>query len=615
MDNKNRDDITKSLERVKLSKSYSSEKAFDLLDKTAKGLSNIKNDTNEETNTDVVNNTEKDQKDDFQDETESTSSGEYESRLKTASNESNEVSDNVVQNEKTTSRLKTNANNNEKEGNIDNTDVSSNQPKISKSKLKTNISNKISNTFGFNENQGKLSKAVTVASKTGKGVSKVSGKITRASKDLDKAVSSDGTGRDYLKTSIKRKSTRTAKIVVNKTVINPIKKPVKKVVNKATAPLKKKLAEAFKLVVKKAITLLLSAISAISEFILPLALVILIIVAISSIFSWGSATTNSYQNYMTSIQETYDKEVDDFLKDNPTGIVVGVRGSYGKIDWRVPLAIMQGTGADLSLDSSEKELFNKFKDAGLLEKHEIIEQSSTSDDGEETTTKIMVITNAGYDDYMEWINNNFSYIYSFMQKKKVSEFSSSGFNSLQLELIKSLYESDNLFDEFDKKYSDYPVKYGSNEAERNLNSDNYNSKNTLTTSGYKGQCTWYSFGRALESTGKKTPTGNAQTWLSSAVAMGYTTGSRPAPNSIAVLAGRKFGHVAYVEAYDGTSITISEGNVGNACSDDSAECSQVEYANEHANELVRTKTYSSLKAYRDASKSSGLYLVGFIYLD
>ena len=171
-----------------------------------------------------------------------------------------------------------------------------------------------------------------------------------------------------------------------------------------------------------------------------------------------------------------------------------------------------------------------------------------------------------------------------------------------------------MFDEFDNKFLDIPTKYGKNDVERNLSSDNYNSKNILTTSGFKGQCTWYSYGRALESTNKKVPSGNAYTWLSSAVAMGLDTGSYPMPNSIAVLAGRSYGHVAYVESYDGEKITISEGNVGNACSKKEANCSQVEYANQHANELVRTKTYSSLQAYKDASKSSGLYLVGFIYL-
>ncbi len=620
MDNKNRDDITKSLERAKLAKSYTSEKSFDLLDKTAKKLSNLRTDLEEDKKLEeeAKNKEQEDHKQN--DEVANTSEipkEEYESRLKTSENSSETNVNETETQENTTSRLKTNVNNESKIGE-GKEDITTPEPKVSKSKLKTCVSNKIAKTFGFTENQGKISKTVTVASKTGKGISKISGSITRASKDLDKAISSDGTGRDYLKTSVKRKTNKTVKKTINKRVINPIKKPVKKVVNKVTAPIKNKIANAIRLVMKKGIKLLLSAISAISEFILPLALVVLVVVLISSIFSWGSKTTNSYQNYMTTMQESFDKEVNEFMRENPDSLVVGVRGTYGKIDWRVPLSIMQGTGADLSLDATEKELFEKFKSAGLLEKHEIIEQTTTTGEGENqttSTTKIMVITNPGYDEYMEWINNNFSYMNSFMQKKKVTDYSSTGFNALQLELMKSLYESDNLFDEFDKKFVDYPIRYGKNDNSMNLNSDYYNSKNTLTTAGFKGQCTWFSFGRTLENTGIKMPTGNAQTWLSSAIAMGYKTGSRPAPNSVAVLAGRKYGHVAYVEAYDGTSITISEGNVGNKCSVDSSDCSQVDYAKEHANELVRTKTYSSLKEYREASKSSGLYLVGFIYTD
>lgn len=601
MDNKNRDDITKSLERSKLARNYSIEKGFDYLDKTAKVLSNLK--------TDLEEKKEEQKKKIETKETETSSENqEYNSRLKTSennlgnSNNSNDVS---------SSKLKTNIN---KQDIIDNSNSEEQKDNVVvKSRLKTGVANIVNKTFGFNENQGKISKTMTVASKTVKGITKVGSTITRASRDLDKAMSSDGTGKDFLKT----RATRNAKKVVKKTIVNPIKKPIKKAINKATEPLRRKIASAFKLVLKKALKLIIAGVSAISEFILPLALVILIIVSICSIFSWGSTTTNNYQTYMENIQGSYDKEVEQFLKENPTGIVVGVRGGYGRINWRVPFSIMQGLGADIKFDNAEKELIQKFKDAGLLEKHEIIEQTITSGTGElqtQTTKKVMIITNATLEDYLVWCKNNFSYIKKFMTDKKIFGYVDNNFDSLQLETINYLYTSENVFEEFDNKFLDIPTKYGTNEVERNLSSDNYNSKNTLATSGFKGQCTWYSFGRALESTNIKVPTGNAYTWLSSAVAMGLDTGSYPMPNSVAVLAGRSYGHVAYVESYDGEKITISEGNVGNACSSKEANCSQVEYANQHANELVRTKTYSSLQEYRDASKSSGLYLVGFIYL-
>ncbi len=77
---------------------------------------------------------------------------------------------------------------------------------------------------------------------------------------------------------------------------------------------------------------------------------------------------------MASVQAEYNKQVDDWKRMNPTGIVVGVKGEYGQIDWRIPLAIIQSTGAELSFDSDEKNLLNTFKTAGLYEKHEVVYQ-------------------------------------------------------------------------------------------------------------------------------------------------------------------------------------------------------------------------------------------------
>lgn len=604
MEDKNRSDITKSIERNKLLNSYAKEKTFDLVDKTAKGLSTLKEEyLDKKESPTSLDTSELNNREEFINE-ENVSN---ESRLKTNENiEISEVSiNNVV--DANTSNLKTNVANNQAENlGVENT-------KSSESRLKTAISKKVTTTFGFKENQGKISKSITVASKVGKETSKISRKITRASKDLDTAISSDGTGKDYLKTTAKRQGKR----VINNKVVKPIKKTIKKTTKKVTAPITKKVTQALKIVMKKAIKLIVSVVCAIPEIIIPLAIVIFIVSFSSSIFGGsGTTTVSSYQNYMKSVQESYDKEVDEFLKENPDGLVFGVRGNYGKIDWRVPLAIMQGTGADISLDNSEKTLLEKFKEADLFEKHIILEKTTNTGYGEiETkTTKMLIILNPGMDEYLEWCNNNFSYIKTFLNNKRVTSYSSNGFDNLQLELINSLYTSDNFFDEFDSQYKDITIKYGSNNTVQNLNSDNYNSKNTLATSGYKGQCTWYSFGRSLESMNKKTPTTNAETWLSNGIALGYQTGTQPRPNSIAVQVGTTSGHVAYIESYENDKITVSEGNVGNACSGDET-CSQVEYAKDHANELVRTKTYNSFLEYKKSVEANGKYLVGFLYLD
>ena len=438
----------------------------------------------------------------------------------------------------------------------------------------------------------------------------------RTSRELNKAMSENGSGVDYINEKITRKIKTKASNKINKKT----KKVASKIGKKFNQTIGKKLFQVAKAIVMKLIKMLISLLAALAEFIIPLALILIIIISVCSIF--GSTMTesslSSYQQYMNSIQEEYDKKVDEFLEENPDGEVFAVGGSYGRIDWRIPLSIMQGTGAELEFDQTEKDLIQKFKSEGLLEKHEILEQVvyDTDEAGNttETTKKVLVITNSMYEDYMDWCRDNYSNIANFNKAKKVSNGTETYFTKDQLDMISLLYNSDFFADALGSSFKTRTPTYGKTNIPLNLNTEHFNEKNALTNAGFKGQCTWFSYGRALQVSGKKMPTGNAQTWITSAISMGYETGTQPSYNSVVVLSSKRFGHVAFVEAYDGKTITISEGNVGNACrSDDS--CSQVEYANKHANELVRTKTYSSFDEYRRINKNNGYTIIGFIYLD
>ena len=603
--NKKNKDTSKMLEGLNLTQSHISEKTFNLVDKSAKKLSNMKESKEDrikaenevkdaidkaKNDTDAINDLNKDK------------NTEYESRLKTK--EVEKQSNNVPVNDKK-SKLKTNTKN--ETNSTDNKEGT--QKKTKTSKLKTTVSKKIDAVYKFNKNQGKVSKVATVAGKSGVVVSKVGKTLTRVSKDLSDAMEEEGTGNEFIKNKVKRKTRKTIKKKVNKKV----KKPIKKVSKKIFSPITKRLTQALKVVLHKAISIIISGLSAISEFILPLAVVVIVVVSICFIFSWSDETIKKYQNYMDTVQEEYDKEVDQFLRDNPKGIVVGGRGGYGKINWRVPFAILQGLGADIEFDQAEKELLQKFRDAGLFEKHEIVEET-TEDNGVETTVKMMIILNPGYEDYISWCNDNFSYIKSYMQKKGIFSANMNKIDDTQLEIIKSLCQSENAFDGFDSKYKDFIPSFSGTVAGMNLDSDNYNSKNTFARSGYKGQCTWFAYGRAKETANKSMPGGNAKTWLSSAIAMGYNTGSSPVTRSVIVLAGTTYGHVAFVESYDGNKITVSEGNVDNPCNRKNSGCDQVKYANEHAKELVRVRTYNSYSEYKKVNEALGLYIIGFIYL-
>lgn len=597
-------DVKKSIDRLSTLSSEASSHTFETIDKIAKKTSDfIENNSIEE----ELNNNDK----------------EVESRLKTSENasENENKQDATTQEENnSTSKLKTNANDTEsnnlynKEPNIEGVKSDKDTPK--KSKLKTVVEKTNQKVFKFNDNQGKVSKVATAVSKSGEKVSKAGRTIVRTSRELNKAMSEDGSGTDYINEKITRKIKTKASDKLRKST----KKAASKAGKKISQTLGKKLLQVAKTVVMKLIKMLISLLAATAEFIIPLALILIIIISVCSIFgsTMSETSLNSYKEYLDSIQEEYDKKVDDFLEENPDGIVFAVDGSYGRIDWRIPLSIMQGTGAELEFDQTEKDLIQKFKSEGLLEKHEVLEQivEETDEAGNtvESTIKVLVITNSMYEDYMDWCKDNYSYIANFNKTKKVSEGTDTYFSNDQLDMIEMLYQSDFFAEFLGTDFKTRTPTYGKTDVPLNLNTEHFNSKNTLTTSGFKGQCTWFSFGRALQVSGKKMPTGNAQTWINSAITMGYETGSQPSYNSVVVLSSDRFGHVAFVEAYDGETITISEGNVGNACRNDDT-CSQVEYANEHANELVRTKTYSSFDEYRRINKNNGYTIIGFIYLD
>ncbi len=95
----------------------------------------------------------------------------------------------------------------------------------------------------------------------------------------------------------------------------------------------------------------------------------------------------------------------------------------------------------------------------------------------------------------------------------------------------------------------------------------YNSSlNIFTKYGYKGQCTWFTYGRVLEKLEINLPSefyGNAVEWWSDNVRdKVYNYGSEPKANSIIVWGGgnRGYGHVAFVEKVEGNTVYFNEGN-------------------------------------------------------
>ena len=101
----------------------------------------------------------------------------------------------------------------------------------------------------------------------------------------------------------------------------------------------------------------------------------------------------------------------------------------------------------------------------------------------------------------------------------------------------------------------------------NVQSSAYSGNmNIFTKYGYKGQCTWFTYGRVLEKLGISLPQefyGNAVDWWYANVRDNvYSYGSEPKANSIAVWGGGNYGygHVAFVESVDGDTVSLNEGN-------------------------------------------------------
>ena len=114
-----------------------------------------------------------------------------------------------------------------------------------------------------------------------------------------------------------------------------------------------------------------------------------------------------------------------------------------------------------------------------------------------------------------------------------------------------------------------------------------------------GQCTWYCWKRAKEKLGIELPSdlGHAYNWYSAASGR-YPVGAEPRADSIIVMSGNGYGHVAYVEEVNGSTMQTTEGNLAG-----------------YADGTLRTVT-----AYRAGETTSyvdwiGFEVTGYIYLD
>ena len=160
--------------------------------------------------------------------------------------------------------------------------------------------------------------------------------------------------------------------------------------------------------------------------------------------------------------------------------------------------------------------------------------------------------------------------------------------------------------------SDTTIVEGTNNTEDiDISLPSYKQKNPLWPM-YNGQCTWYCWARANQLFGVSMPTRNAKYWYELAKNMGFKVGNTPSKNSIMVQTSSTFGHVAYVEGWDGENITLSEANVWHGAFPADGVGLYASDTLALAHMQVSTSNYNAL---RNRLLASGRGIAGFIYLE
>ena len=333
----------------------------------------------------------------------------------------------------------------------------------------------------LNTKINKIPKRISATIKGIKKINNTTNKIIKTGKTLNTAMN-EGELKSFENSS-------------SKIMTRPIKKAVNKVTSKATKKItktsKKVIKKEGKKIVKCATTVFTKTMKLITKLvadtvkiilsmlpsIAPIIIILLIIVVFCSFFGIGMSenTKNAYENYMVTTQDEYDKETVPFYNEGK--IVDGSIDGKGMINWKAPLSIIQMLNGDLTFDSSEIELLENFKNAGLYEKISEVEytvekeKKEIDENGNEITTletvteRKKVITYSSLDDYIDWCNNNFNVINEYKQSKKVEyDANQKVFTENEIEQIKLLYNSTSFFDlfssNFKEKYAYLSVNIG-----------------------------------------------------------------------------------------------------------------------------------------------------------
>lgn len=325
----------------------------------------------------------------------------------------------------------------------------------------------------------KLTKKISTAIKGAKTINNITQRMIKTGKDISTGLNENGT--IAFQESSTRIMTKPIRKAFNKTTNKITKKTAKstkkfakkiytKVNKKITQKVEQQVISKVNNVMIKVIKLISKLMAKVGEMVIsmlpqiaPVLIIIIIIATFCNFFGIGMSedTKKSYEKYMISTQKSYDQVTVEFY--NAGKIVDGTIEGKGMIDWRAPLSILQMLNGELTFDSTETSILEKFKDAGLYEqiRDETYSYEKETDKVDEKGNKIKetitdtkkVVKNPTLNDYITWCNNNFDVINEYKINKGLDvDKNQKAFSNNEIEQIKMLYSSNSFFELFSSEF-------------------------------------------------------------------------------------------------------------------------------------------------------------------
>lgn len=346
-------------------------------------------------------------------------------------------------------------------------------------KIQTTSKNDKENVLEKQTEKLRLSKKISTAIKGAKTINNTTQRMIKTGKDISTGLNENGTTAfQESSTRIMTKPIRKAFNKATNKITNKTAKSTKKFAKKIYTKVNKKNTQKVKQeTISKANNVMIKVVKLISKLmakvgemvismlpqIAPVLIIIIIIATFCNFFGIGMSedTKKSYEKYMINTQKSYDQVTVAFY--NTGKIVDGTIEGKGMIDWRAPLSILQMLNGELTFDSTETSILEKFKDAGLYEqiRDKTYSYEKETDKVDERGNKIKetitdtkkVVKNPTLNDYITWCNNNFDVINEYKTNKGLDvDKNQKAFSNNEIEQIKMLYSSNSFFELFSSEF-------------------------------------------------------------------------------------------------------------------------------------------------------------------